>query len=91
MVLDLSKLGKEKEEFPIFTKQYPSPIKALVVEYMPEYPDWKLVNVSVYLEDGSWMMEQVAIMEPSEAVSVANENDWFLMTSGFMQKLMKEE
>lgn len=90
-MMDLSKLGKEKEEFPIFTKKYPSPIKALVVEYMPEYSDWKLVNVSVYLEDGSWMMEQIAVMALNEAVAVANENDWFIMTSGFMQKLMKEE
>lgn len=89
MVMDLSNLGKDKEEFPLFKKEYPSPIKALVAEYMPEHPDWKLVNVTVYLEDGSWMMEQVAIMALNEVIEIANENDWFIMTSGFMQKIMK--
>lgn len=90
MVLDLSTLGKPKDEYPLFTKEYPSPIKALVVEYMPEYPDWKLVNVTVYLEDGSWMMEQIAIMALNEVVQIANEHDWFIMTSGFMQKLQSQ-
>ena len=86
-MIDFSQLGKPKEEYPKFTREYESPIKALVVEYMPEYPDWKLVNVSVYLENGNWMIDKMAIMDLKEVMEIANEKDWFIFTSGFMQKL----
>lgn len=87
-LIDFSTLDKPKGEYPLFNQDFPSPVKGLVVERMPKTPiDKELVKVTVYLEDGTWLLDNQAMMDFGEVLEVAEDGVWLIIPLSFVQEL----
>lgn len=83
---DLKTRESSNEEFPLFTKDWASPIKALVADKM--YGPQELYTVSLFLEDGSWVLGERAIMEAKDILEQANIHNWIIVTPKWINEIL---